>query len=70
MSGNVRNMDGVSLPARNARKEADALVSRVMRNRAACGRRPVQVTVGHGVVSAGLNGRRHTGDRTANYLGG
>lgn len=55
-------VDGVNFAAVQTRKEADALVSRMMRIRAAYGRWPVQVIVGHTAPPAGLNGERHMRD--------
>ena len=52
-------VDGVNLATTQARKEADALVSRVMRIRAAYTERPVTVIVGYTASPGGLNGERH-----------
>ena len=55
-------VDGVNLATRQARKEADALVSKLMRIRAAYAERPVTVIVGYTASPGGLNGERHMRD--------
>ena len=55
-------VDGVNLAAAKARKEADALVSRFMRIRAAYRDRPVRVIVGYASSPGGLNGEAHMCD--------
>ncbi len=55
-------VEGVNLAARKARKEADALVSRYMRIRAAYRDRPVRMIVGYASSPGGLNGEAHMRD--------
>ena len=55
-------VDGVNLAAATARKEADALVSRLMRIRQAYQNRPVQIIVGYASSPGGLNGEAHMRD--------
>ena len=55
-------VDGVNLAAANARKEADALVSRFMRIRSAYQSRPVRMIVGYSSSPGGLNGEGHMRD--------
>ena len=52
-------VDGVNLAASKARKEADALVSRLLRIRAAYPSRPVRMIVGYASSPGGLNGEAH-----------
>lgn len=52
-------VDGVNLAAAKGRKNADALVSRFLRIRAAYPRRPVRMIVGYASSPGGLNGEAH-----------
>ena len=52
-------VEGVNLAARKARKEADALVSRLMRIQAAYPGRSVRMIVGYSSSPGGLNGEAH-----------
>ena len=55
-------VEGVNLAAPKARKEADALVSRFMRIRAAYPERTVRMIVGYSSSPGGLNGEAHMCD--------
>lgn len=55
-------VDGVNLAAANARKDADALVSRFMRISDVYGNRPVHMIVGYSASPGGLNGEAHMCD--------
>ena len=55
-------LDGVNLAASTARKEADALVSRLMRIQAAYTGRRVRTIVGYASSPGGLNGEAHMRD--------
>ena len=55
-------VEGVNLAAPKARKEADALVSRYMRIRAAYAKRTVRMIVGYASSPGGLNGEAHMCD--------
>jgi len=55
-------VDGVNLAASRARSDADALVSRFMRIRAAYSERPVRMIVGYTSSPGGLNGETHMRD--------
>ena len=55
-------VEGVNLAAPKARKEADALVSRYMRIRAAYATRTVRMIVGYASSPGGLNGEAHMCD--------
>ena len=55
-------VEGVNLAAPRARKEADALVSRYMRIRAAYPKRTVRLIVGYAASPGGLNGEAHMCD--------
>ena len=55
-------VDGVNLAKRDARTEADALVSRFLRIGAAYQNRPVRFIVGYSSSPGGLNGESHMRD--------
>lgn len=61
-SGGVLLVDGVNLAAGRARADADALVSRFMRIRAAYAERPVRMIIGYTASPGGLNGETHMRD--------
>ena len=58
-SRGVLLVDGVNLAASKGRENADALVSRFMRIRAAYSHRPVRMIVGYASSPGGLNGEAH-----------